>query len=109
MRMRGCCRIKAAGALDVDQLRSDWIGMVEYVQAARPRSNAMQSKRVLEEMLPFVRPDPVPPALQHPPAPAASTPTQEGACTIITKQSTGINTCWSWSRHVAHAMMALAR
>ncbi|CAL8470256.1 g9798 [Coccomyxa elongata] len=81
MPMNNTFRSKAAGALDVDQLRSDWIGMVEYVQAARPRSNAMQSKRVLEEMLPFVRPDLVPPALQHAPAPAASTPTQEGQAT----------------------------
>ncbi|BDA44285.1 hypothetical protein COCOBI_05-4690 [Coccomyxa sp. Obi] len=81
MPMNNAFRSKGAGALDVDQLRSDWMGMVEYVQAARPRSNAMQSKRVLEEMLPFVRPDLVPPALQHSPAPTAVTPTQEGQAT----------------------------
>lgn len=66
----------------MDQLRSDWMGMVEYVQAARPRSNAMQSRRVLEEMLPFVRPDLVAPALQQAPDPAAPITLPEGACTF---------------------------
>lgn len=83
--------------------------MVECVQAARPRSNAMQSKRVLEEMLPFVRPDLVPATLQHSPAHSAVTTTQEGRCTVSTNPSTGINTCLSEKGRLAHAIMALAR
>lgn len=53
-------RAGSSGVLDVEQLRSDWMGLVAGVQAARPRSNAMQSRRVLEDMLPFIRPSPTP-------------------------------------------------
>jgi hypothetical protein len=51
------------------------MALVAGVQGARPRSNAMQSRRVLEEMLPFVRPDLAPAALQQSSAlPAAESP-----------------------------------
>ena len=59
------------GTLDVAELRADWMALVAGVQAARSRSNAMQSARVLEEMLPFVRKGPSPVAAQSSPAWAA--------------------------------------
>ena len=69
------CREPGDGLLDVGQLRSDWMALVAGMLGARPRSNAMQSRRVLEEMVPHVRQDLAPPAtLQHSSAPTAEPP-----------------------------------
>jgi hypothetical protein len=51
------CRPGRGGAMDVEQLRLDWLAMVSggLAQVPSRRVRGGQSARVLEEMLPFVR------------------------------------------------------